>query len=53
MLFGDRGQSLLTLTERRFRVLLAVPQSHQTAASIATALSPRCWRPSRPNSAGR
>ena len=38
-LFGDRGQSLLTLTERRFRVLLAVPQSHQTAASFATALS--------------
>ena len=39
MLFGNRGQSLLTLTERRSRLLLAVPQSHQTAASIATALS--------------
>ena len=50
MLFGNRGQSLLTLVERHSRLLLALPLTSKTATPVASAITqllapfPDQWR---------
>ncbi len=50
MLFGNRGQSLLTLVERHSRLLLALPLTSKAAAPVASAIAqllapfPPQWR---------